>query len=188
VKKKINKWFTPYSHPDPVAYEHYLEELALKGWLLNKVDALSSFRMTFDNAEPKQYRYVVDLQPIVHREYKQIHLDLGWEYLGKMASVVVWRKEYSGERPESFSDPDSLRRRNKRFSTYIGIAFILLLIAAVIDTIAIPIISVALPRSGKSELDILLDSASYVITVVTIDVFAVIVGWAWFKVKDKSKP
>ncbi len=120
MKEKKTMWLSPFIHSNPVEQEEYLEKQALQGWHPVKSSAWNSLGMVFHKTEPKQYRYVIDCQPILRREYKQLYQDLGWELVGIMSSIVVWRKEYHTERPESFSDKESLARRNKRFSIIIG--------------------------------------------------------------------
>jgi len=182
MKEKKFEWLAPFIHSDPAEYEEYLEKLALQGWHPAKIDAWSSIRMAFVKSEPKQYRYVVDLQPVLRREYKQLYQDLGWELAGMMSSVVVWRKEYDGARPESFSDKESLKRRNKRFSLIIGAVFFVFLVCSALATIGIPISYILLPGKNSEMIDIITSVAG----IIAIDIFTVFFGLAWKKTKQKK--
>ena len=183
MKEKMVKWLSPYIHSDPVEYEEYLEKYALQGWHPVKVGYWNSMRMVFVKSQPKQYRYVVDFQPILRQEYKQLHQDLGWELCGMMSSVVVWRKEYIAERPELFSDKESLECRNKRFSNAIGAIFFVFLVCAVIITIGIPIVHALVPNKNRETIDILAHAAS----IIMIDAFAVFIGLTWNKTKKRKR-
>ncbi len=115
----------------PADCENWFEGLAAKGWHPVKVGQWSSLVMRFKKAEPKKYRYVVDMQPFPRNEYKQTYKDFGWEFVGQMASAYVWRREYEGARPESFSDKDSVKGRNRRFVGAVSVSFILFLLGGI---------------------------------------------------------
>jgi len=183
MKGKTIKWLSPYIHSEPIEYEEYFEKLALRGWHPAKIDVWSSIRMTFIKSEPKQYRYVVDVQSILRQEYKQLHQDLGWELVGMMSSVVVWRKEYDGSRPESFSDKESLERRNRKFSMIIRAIFFVFFVCSVLATIGIPILYILIPNKNRDMIDIIASVAS----IITIDIFTVFFGLALKKTKQKKR-
>ncbi len=115
----------------PADYEAWFEGLAAQGWHPEKVGQWSSLLMHFIKGEPKKYRYVVDMQPFPRKDYKQTYKDFGWEFLGQMASAYVWRREYEGERPESFSDPGSRKDRNRRFIGAASVSFIIFLLGGI---------------------------------------------------------
>lgn len=115
-------WFSTYTKVEPEAYEHWLEEEALQGWHVEKVGQWSSICMVFRRGEPKRYRYVYDLQAAARRDYRTLYEQFGWELVGQMSSIYLWRKEYDTQRPESFSDTESLRRRNLRVMVALIIA------------------------------------------------------------------
>jgi cation transporter-like permease len=56
-----------------------------------------------------------------------------------MASCIVWRKAYTNDRPESFSDRESLIRRNKRVRNVVVICLIAFLFALLAGLIGIGI-------------------------------------------------
>lgn len=108
------EWFTPWRFVKPADYEEWFEKLAAKG-RHPKISRLSAFCMKFVKGESKRYKYVVDLQAFPKEEYFDTYASFGWEYVGKMSSMFIWRKEYLDEKPESFSDAESLAKRNGRF-------------------------------------------------------------------------
>jgi hypothetical protein len=91
-------------------------------------------RYAFEKSGTGKYRYVVDMQPAPKKDYKQIYTDFGWEYIGQMASAHVWRKKYTDERPESFSDAPSREARNKRFIAAVTVSFTIFLLGALAFT------------------------------------------------------
>jgi hypothetical protein len=102
----------------PEDFEAWMEGLALEGWNIDKLPAVGIAWMTFHKTEPKRYRYVYDLNIpalIKRKDYKQTYEQFGWEFVGALnANTFLWRKEYTDERPESFTDRESLQTRNKR--------------------------------------------------------------------------
>jgi hypothetical protein len=124
-------WCSAFRYVVPADYENWFEELAAEGWHPVKVGQWSSIAMRFAKGGPKKYRYVVDMQPFPKKEYRQTYEDFGWEFVGQMASAMVWRREYENERPESFSDAQSLHGRGRRFIGAASVSFILFLLGAV---------------------------------------------------------
>ncbi len=135
MKNKKAIWFSAFKNIVPADYEKWLEDLALQGWHVDRIGQWSSMRMTFKRGKPKQYRYVYDIQASPKKDYKTAYEQFGWELVGQMASVFIWRKEYTKERPESFSDQESLEKRSKRDIAAASVAFIMFLTAAIITTI-----------------------------------------------------
>lgn len=123
-------WFTAFRYVEPAEYELWFEQLAAKGWHPVKVGQWSSLAMRFSQGEPKKYRYVVDMQAFPKKDYMQMYEEFGWEFVGQMASMMVWRREYETERPESFSDAPSRIDRNKRFIGAASVSFIMFLVGA----------------------------------------------------------
>lgn len=123
-------WLTAFKYVEPAEYEQWFEQLAEKGWHPVNVGQWSSIAMRFSLNEPKKYRYVVDMQAFPKKEYKQMYEEFGWEFVGQMASMMVWRREYENERPESFSDAPSRKARNKRFISAVAVSFIMFLVGA----------------------------------------------------------
>jgi hypothetical protein len=128
---KKTAWFSAFRTIIPADYESWLERLALEGWNIDKLQALSVFRMTFRKTEPKRYRYVYDLNiaaMLKQKDYRQTYEQFGWEYVGRLnANTFLWRKEYGDARPEAFTDRESLIQRNQRmlFPTIAGLVLVL---------------------------------------------------------------
>lgn len=116
----------------PAEYESWLESMALEGWNINKIHQRSSLWMIFERTEGKKYRYVYDLQAFPRKEYKTTYEQFGWELVGKMASVYIWRKEYIDTRPESFSDAASLKKRSQQVLWALVLTFVLFLASGVL--------------------------------------------------------
>lgn len=128
MKNRKTLFFSAFKSAIPADYEGWFEELAAMGWHPVKVGQWSSIAMRFEKSEPKKYRYVVDAQPNPKKDYKHTYEEFGWEYVGQMASMHVWREEYTDVRPESFSDAPSREERNKRFFSAISVAFTIFLV------------------------------------------------------------
>jgi len=114
MKTKKVVWLSAFKHVIPADYENWLEEMALQGWNIDRIGQWSSIRLVFMRTPPKKYRYVYDIQPNPKKDYRATYEQFGWECVGIMASCFIWRKEYSDERPEAFSDMQSIKDRNKR--------------------------------------------------------------------------
>lgn len=131
MKNTKTVWFSAYRWVVPADYEAWLEDLASQGWNLERIRQWDSIRMAFHKTEPKRYRYVFDLNAFPRKEYKAIYEQFGWEFMGQMASCFIWRKEYTGQRPESFTDQDSLTRRNKRVRNAVLACFLVALLGII---------------------------------------------------------
>lgn len=124
-------WISAFRYVVAADYESWFEQQAAAGWHPVKVGQWSSIAMRFAKGEPKKYRYVVDMQPFPKKEYRQTYEDFGWEFVGQMASAMVWRREYQIERPESFSDALSRQDRNRRFIGAASFSFFIFLLGAI---------------------------------------------------------
>lgn len=131
--RTMHKWFIPYRFAVPADLEAWLEDQARRGWVLSQVGQWSSIRMTFQVGESATYRYVVDLQARVRPDYLATYQDFGWEHVGQMYNVVVWRRPYNGARPEAFTDSESLRARSRRFQIPIAAIAVLCAIGALVE-------------------------------------------------------
>lgn len=114
MKNKKPVWFTYFSNVVPAEYEKWMEDMEAQGWHIRKIGQWSSLRMVFYKERPRKYRYVFDLQPFPKKDYKDTYRQFGWEFVGQMASAFIWRREYEGERPEAFTDSESLEKRSTR--------------------------------------------------------------------------
>lgn len=135
MKTKKIFLFSVFRKVVPAEYETWFEQLALEGWFPQNVKHTSCFLMTFVKGTPKKYRYVVDLQAAPKSDYISTYKDFGWEFVGRMSTIYVWRKEYSSERPEAFSDTENIRNRNRRFTRAISFSFAIFTLASLIITI-----------------------------------------------------
>ena len=124
--------FSAFRYLLPSDYENWLERMAAEGWHINRFRQWSSIVMTFRRGEPKRYRFVYDPQVSPRKEYIATYEQFGWEYLGRMASAHFWRMEYEGERPEAFSDKESIVRRNKRTIAAVSVSFSIFLITVLV--------------------------------------------------------
>lgn len=137
MSKTIKKYCAPFIFFIPAKYEQWLEQMALQGWHPVNIGHFSSLAMRFEQTQPKQYRYVVDLQAIPKPDYVTIYKDFGWELAGRMSSIFIWRKEYTNteSRPESFTDTESRRNRNNRFLLIFFLLFILFTVSVLAITV-----------------------------------------------------
>ena len=125
------KWFSPTKHYDPADYEAWFEKLAAQGYH-PQISAISFIAMRFYKETPKKYKYVIDLQAFPKQEYFDTYKNFGWEYVGKMASMFIWRKEYFQEKPAAFSDRESIYKRNARVSQAILFSTVMAFIASIL--------------------------------------------------------
>ena len=121
MKTKRIVFFPFFKRVVPSDFENWLEKMAADGWHIERMRQGSSMIMIFIKGLPKRYRYVYDLRAAANKDYISTYEQFGWQHLGKMASVNIWRMEYSDNRPEAFSDKDSIKGRNKR--TILAISF-----------------------------------------------------------------
>ncbi len=99
-----------------------------------------------------------------------------------MSNIFVWRKEYEGEKPQSFTDRDSLERRNKRFVYAISFAFILFILTALVfaTLTALHLLGVTSP---KEAVDFWVDR---VLPIVLSGTFAWYLGYVISKIKKNK--
>jgi hypothetical protein len=121
-------------HPIPSDYEAWLENLSSRGWQPKNVSKWCPIVMVFKKCKPKKYRYVLDLQTDNKFDYVTIYEDFGWELCGKITNAFLWRMEYEGQRPESFTDVQTLKERNNRFFKAISFSYLLQIIIEIIIT------------------------------------------------------
>lgn len=149
MKTKMKYLCSAFRKVVPSDYEAWFEKLALEGWHPQNVTHTSSFVMSFVKSEPKKYRYVVDLQAVPKDSYISTYQDFGWEFVGQMSSIFIWRKEYGEERPEAFSDNENIKKRNRRFTKAISFSLVLFIIASLIITASF---LVNMPRLDVEEI------------------------------------
>lgn len=110
------KWWWGW---EPEILENWLEKKEAEGWHLFNVNAQIVFN--FVKSEPRKVRYCADYQSTLDPEYKAIFQDAGWELVYKSAGWYIWRMEYTGERPDIYTDIESLMGRNKRLMGILGL-------------------------------------------------------------------
>ena len=91
----------------------------------------------FAQGEPRKTRYCVDYQSRPSTEYMTMISDDGWELVDKSAGWLMWRKDYEGERPEIYTDKQSLIDRNRRLLITLSIVAspqILMLLMYLLDS------------------------------------------------------
>ena len=128
-------WFTAFVHPTPARLENWLELQAARGWAPRELDDMSAIRMHLQEAKPAKIRYVVDPQQKTDASYRATYEDAGWKYVGELSSLHVWRRRYTGARPEAFTDRSSRRARDRRFAWVTGVMGGLALLGATVHVV-----------------------------------------------------
>ena len=117
ITKSVTKWWWGW---EPEKIEDWLEQMESEGWHLYNATGIG-IKFHFTHGEPKKIRYCADYQSSIGPEYKQIFQDTGWELVYSSMGWYIWRMEYVGERPDIYTDIDSLLERNKRLITILGV-------------------------------------------------------------------
>lgn len=121
LTKSVTKWWWGW---EPEKIEDWLEQMDTDGWHLYNATGIG-IRFHFVKEEPRRVRYCADYQSNIGPEYKQIFQDAGWELVYSGIGWYIWRMEYEGERPDIYTDIDSLVGMNKRLITILGICAII---------------------------------------------------------------
>lgn len=87
------------------------EDMASQGWLLVKTSGTCT-RFTFEKRDPARIRYCIDYQDQEKPDYLALLEDAGWKLEHKGSGWYIWSRAYEDEKPELFTDKDSLIRRN----------------------------------------------------------------------------
>ncbi len=152
----------------PANFENWFERMAAEGWHINHIRQWDSLLMTFKRGEPRKYRFICDMQASPRKEYRATYEQFGWEYLGRMASMHVWRMEYQGERPEAFSDRDSVVGRNRRTILAVSVSFTLFLIMILFYAVWLIFFSDSLSPGDRNQ---------FIAVEVFLSIFAAFLGW-----------
>ncbi|OGN90361.1 MAG: hypothetical protein A2158_08310 [Chloroflexi bacterium RBG_13_46_14] len=163
--------FSAFRYLLPSDYENWLEQMAADGWHINRFRQWSSIFMVFRKGEPKRYRFVYDPQVSPRKEYIPTYEQFGWEYLGRMASAHFWRMEYEGERPEAFSDHESIVKRNRRTIAAVSVSFIIFLVTVL--TIGILLLFFADTLSNPDRTQLVIAEAFFGVIMITLGVVMV---------------
>ncbi len=140
-------WLIPFRHAVPADLERWFEQHAAEGLVADRLRQWSSIRMRLTRRPPAMYRYVVDVQAAPRTDYRTTYEDLGWEHVGQMASIHVWRRTYTGQRPEAFTDRTSATGRDLRFAMASGAAAVVLLLVALVLAIVAAVADVTANES-----------------------------------------
>jgi hypothetical protein len=171
--------FSAFRYLLPSDYEKWLERMAEEGWHINRFRQWSSIIMTFKRGTPKRYRFVYDPQVSPRKEYRPTYEQFGWEYLGRMASAHFWRMEYEIERPEAFSDHESIVKRNKRTIAAVSVSFIIFLVTVL--TIGMLLLFFTDRISNPDRTQLAIAEAFFGVIMITLGVVIV------FLRKNKSR-
>ncbi len=112
--------------------ELWLEKLELEGWNLYQVD-FAGIRFKFKRGVKQSIRYCVDFQPLINDDYITLFQEDGWELLWSGAGGwYLWKKSYQDERPEIFTDTNSLIDRNNRLTRILVPLFAMLIVIFIV--------------------------------------------------------
>lgn len=172
-------WFTAFHYVVPAEYENWFEKMEQDGWHVNKIGQWSSIAMKFVRAESRKYRYVFDMQAFPRKDYVSTYEQFGWELVGQMASAFIWRMAYQGDRPEAFTDGESIKKRNTRTMAAVSVSFVMFLLAPLL--LAIPLLFPSKPLSQGDETQLYIAmAASFICAMLLLIVI--------LKIKSKSNP
>jgi hypothetical protein len=146
-------WLTPFLHPTPERLEAWFEAQAAQGWQPVDLGDLSAIRLHLSKGKAARMRYVVDPQQDPDDDYRATYEDAGWEYVGELSSLHVWRRRYKGERPEAFTDRASRSTRDRRLAWVTGLVGALALLGMTIR------IAVGVTTTGAAAEDWPLEAA-----------------------------
>lgn len=121
LTKSVTKWWWGW---EPEKIEDWLEQMEVEGWHLYNATGIG-IRFHFVKQEPRHIRYCADYQSKIGPQYKEIFQDAGWELVYSSMGWYIWRMEYVGERPDIYTDIDSILDRNKRLIAILGIITII---------------------------------------------------------------
>jgi uncharacterized membrane protein (DUF485 family) len=144
--------FPAFRYVVPADFENWLEGMAEKGWHIDRVRQWSSLVMTFKRGQPRKYRFVYDMRIKLRQGYQETYEQFGWQYLGRMASAHMWRMEYTNERPEAFSDMESLVARNRRTILAVSVSFTLFLLMVLVYAVLLIFFRDSMSSSDRTQL------------------------------------
>ncbi|MCB2412321.1 DUF2812 domain-containing protein [Demequina sp. TTPB684] len=160
-----NAWLAPFTHPTPARLEAWLEREAAQGWEPRELGDMSAIRLRLHSTKAVTMRYVVDPQRSIDADYLETYRDAGWDYVGELSSLHVWRRRYRGDRPEAFTDGASRHARDRRLAWVTGAVAALALIGMTIR------VGLGLTGTGASSEDWVLEAG--VLALIGIPLAAV---------------
>ena len=117
---------------NPTHMENMLERMEASGWKLFQVDYYG-IRFKFIRGQEERVRYSVDYQPQTEEDYLSIFEDDGWQMKWTGANGwYLWKKPYTTERPDIFTDSSSLVERNNRLISLLTPLFFMMIIIFII--------------------------------------------------------
>lgn len=141
MNSRRKRWMA-FRHLKPTVLEAYLESMASKGWALEHVNHRSTFLMTFRKREPNKVRYVVELPIDPGPDYRATWEAAGWQYVGRMANERVWRKPYTGARPDSVHGSGVRLKQGPRLAGAVVLSGWFLFIGMVVEIVAWKVLGV----------------------------------------------
>jgi len=117
--------------PDKV--EEWLEDMEMQGYNLVRV-SWSGNTFHFIKGVPRTIKYCTDYQKLVNDSYFEIHKSNGWEmiFTSKQALTIIkctlWRKEYTDEKPELYSDKIHILKHARKQCLFYCILYIPLIV------------------------------------------------------------
>lgn len=177
MEKKI-VLFPAWKRVVPSDFEQWLEKMASNGWHIDCIRQWSSMFMIFKKGKPRKYRFVYDLRAIAGKDYISTYEQFGWEYLGHMASVYIWRMEYEDERPEAFTDKESIAGRDNRTIAAISFSFVLFLLASIAMSAALIFFPGSITESDRIQL---------IVAVIVFALAAITLGLVMIYIRKKSR-
>jgi uncharacterized membrane protein (DUF485 family) len=172
-------WFSAFRRVVPADYEDWLEKMAAEGWHLKRIGQWSSIRMRFYRGEPKKYRFVYDIQPSPKKDYIPAFEQFGWEFIGQMASAFIWRMEYTDERPEAFSDRESMDYRNRRTALAASVSLVIFLVMALFFLVLLVFFRDTMDESARVQIGIALGFILLLALLVFLAVRAIRKRGSW---------
>ena len=127
-RRTVYRWWWGWV---PETIEMWLEEMDNDGWNLKKIE-LFGIKFIFKRGNKKKVRYCADYQECPDSYYFQYFSDDGWTLVWSGAMCwYIWRKIYTDQRPESYSNQEDLIAQNAKFIKMfisLGIIYLFLLI------------------------------------------------------------
>lgn len=108
--KKVFKWWWAWN---PGKIERWLEEQERQGWNLSRIST-TGLHFHFEKGPSRKIAYCIDYQSQAKADYFQLLSETGWSLVADGFGWYYWRQEYSAEKPELFSETQSLIDRNNR--------------------------------------------------------------------------
>jgi threonine/homoserine/homoserine lactone efflux protein len=85
-----------------------------------------------------------------------------------MASAHIWRMEYEGERPEAFSDHESIVKRNRRTIAAVSVSFIIFFVTVL--TIGILLLFYTDTLSNPERTQLVIAEGLFGVIMITLGV------------------